>query len=145
MSQSAQTYATHVRWHPPYHFVVAPILALHVFYTIWRVYQEPSFDRIEQLVLAIGIFLVGGLTRINALRVQDRLIRLEEKLRYQKVLPADLAARAKSLPVPFMIALRFASDEELAGLVTQALEGRFEKPVEIKKAIQNWRGDYFRV
>lgn len=145
MSQPAQTYATHVRWHPIFHFVLSPILFLHLIYTVWRLIQDPTFDRIEQVVLAIGLIILGGLVRINPLKAQDRLILLEEKLRYHKVLPADLAARAESLKPRQIIALRFASDGELDGLVRQALDGKFDKPVEIKKAIREWRGDYFRV
>lgn len=145
MSQTGQTYATHVRWHPPFHFVLSPILFLHLIYTIWKLYQEPGFDRAEQVMLAIGLFILGALVRINPLKAQDRIILLEEKLRYQKILPAELAARAESIPPRFIVALRFASDEELSGLVTQVLDGKFEKPGDVKKAVKNWRGDYFRV
>jgi hypothetical protein len=83
--------------------------------------------------------------RINPLKAQDRLIRLEEQLRYQRVLSADLAAQASTLPVGKIVALRFAPDEELPGLVTQVLDGKLNTSKEIKQAIKNWRGDYFRV
>jgi hypothetical protein len=107
--------------------------------------MEPNFDHAEQLFLSIGLLVMMLLVRINPLKAQDRLIRLEEGLRYQRVLPADLAAKAGGLPARFIVALRFASDEELAGLVKQVLDGKLTKPREVKKAIRNWRGDYFRV
>ena len=97
------------------------------------------------IVVSAALVGVTFLARTNALKVQDRIIRLEEKLRYQQLLPADLARQASSLLVGQIIALRFASDEELEGLVREVLGGRLTKPAEIKKAIKNWRGDTFRV
>jgi hypothetical protein len=145
MSEPTQTYANHTRWHPPFHFVASPILLLHFLWTCYQLYKDPGLPTAEAVLLAIGLIIILFLTRINALRAQDRLIRLEEQLRYQRLLPADLAARASELPVSFIVALRFASDGELAGLVQSVLAGKFAKPAEVKKAIQQWRGDTFRV
>ncbi len=145
MAEETQNFANHTRWHPPFHFVLFPILLLHFLYSIYRLYQTPDFAHAEVLLLAFGLLLMMLLTRINPLRAQDRLIRLEEQLRYQRVLPADLAARAAQIPERFIIALRFASDGELAGLVQQVLDNKFEKPADVKQAIKSWRGDYFRV
>lgn len=80
-----------------------------------------------------------------ALRAQDRVIRLEERLRYNDVLSPDLATRAQALRTGQIIALRFASDEELPALVERTLKGEFEKPGDIKRAIQHWRPDHLRV
>jgi hypothetical protein len=107
--------------------------------------MEPTFDHAEQLLLSIGLLLMMLLVRVNPLKAQDRVIRLEERLRYQRVLPADLADKASALPARFIVALRFASDEELPGLIKQVLDGGVTKPREVKKAIKNWRVDYFRV
>jgi hypothetical protein len=145
MAQETQSYANHTRWHPPFHFVLSPILFFHFCYSVYRLYYEPDFAHVEALLLAFGLLLMLLLVRINPLKAQDRLIRLEEQLRFQRVLPADLAARAAQIPERFLIALRFAPDEELAGLVKQVLDRKFEKPAEVKKAIKNWRGDFFRV
>jgi hypothetical protein len=145
MAEETQSYANHTRWHPPFHFVLFPILLLHFLYSIYRLYQTPDFAQAEALLLSFGLLLMMLLVRINPLKAQDRLIRLEEQLRYQRVLPADLVARAAQMPVRFMVALRFASDGELADLVKQVLDNKFEKPAEVKKAIKVWRGDYFRV
>ena len=145
MPEPIQSIANHTRWHPPFHFVAAPIILFHFAYTAYQLYLAPDFAHFEALLLAFGLIVVLLLTRINALKAQDRLIRLEEQLRYQKVLPADLAAQAGALPEGFIIALRFASDAELPALAQQAVDRKFAKPKEIKQAIKNWRGDYFRV
>lgn len=145
MPETAQTYSNHTRWHPPFHFFLSPVLTLHLAWTITRLAKAPTLDNAEQLLLAAALIVLLVLTRTNALRVQDRLIRLEEQLRYQRLLPAELAAKASALPTRFIVALRFASDEELPGLVQQALAGNFARPADAKRAIQNWRGDYLRV
>jgi hypothetical protein len=77
--------------------------------------------------------------------VQDRLIRLEEKIRYEKVLPANLLPQTENLSRSQINALRFASDRELPTLIERVLKGEFQKPDEIKRAVTDWRGDYLRV
>ena len=143
--QPTQSYQNHARWHVPFHFVLSPILLIHVGWSAKLAIQNPVWETIEGLLLAIALFVMAFLVRINPLRAQDRLIRLEEQLRYQRILPADLAAKASELPVPQIVALRFASDGELAGLVQRVLKGELSTSKEIKQAIQSWRGDYFRV
>ena len=145
MPETTQSYSSHVRWHPPFHFVLIPILFLHLIWCIFRLYKSPGFGSAEALLLAIGLLLMGFLVRTNPLRAQDRIIRQEEQLRYQRLLPADLAAKASALPIGLIVALRFASDEELPVVAQQAIDGRFAKPDELKRAISSWRGDHFRV
>jgi hypothetical protein len=145
MSETTQNYSNHTRWHPPFHFFLFPVFTIHLAWTIYKLTQALTLDNIEQLLLAAGLIVLFLLVRTNALKVQDRLIRLEEQLRYQRLLPAELAAKAGALPVRFIVALRFASDEELPGLVRQVIDRKFAKPAEVKRAIQNWRGDYLRV
>jgi hypothetical protein len=140
-----QNYKNHVRWHAPQHFVLTPILLVNFIYAIVRLIQEPNIDRAEFLLLAIGLVIMGVLVRINSLRVQDRLIRLEEKIRYEKVLPANLLPQTENLSRSQINALRFASDRELPTLIERVLKGEFQKPDEIKRAVTDWRGDYLRV
>ncbi len=140
-----QTYKNHVRWNALQHFVLTPILLINFIYAIVRFVQEPNIDRAEFLLLAIGLIILGVLARTNALRVQDRLIRLEEKLRYEKILPADLIAQTNNLSRGQTNALRFASDAELPALAQKTLNGEFQKPDEIKRSVTDWRGDYLRV
>lgn len=145
MSEATQNYSNHVRWHVPYHFILSPIIAIHLIWTIVRLWQEPSFATAEALLLSIGLALMVLLVRVNPLRAQDRVIRLEEQLRYQRLLPPALAARAAAMRPSFIVALRFASDEELPALVQQVLDEKFAKPAEVKRAIKQWRGDSLRV
>lgn len=145
MAETPQTYANHTRWHPPFHFFLGPVLLLNFVYAAVQLYRFPDFDHVWLLVLAVALLVLNLLTRINALRVQDRLIRLEERLRYQQVLPSPLAQRAGALPTRQILALRFASDEELPGLVQQVLDGKLTKGDEIKRAVKAWRPDTMRV
>jgi len=145
MSETTQDYSNHVRWHTPYHFVLLPILLLHLIWCLVRVVKTPGFESAEALLLAAGLAVLATLARTNALRAQDRVIRLEERLRFQRLLPAELAAKAGALPAGFIVALRFASDEELPELARQAVEHKFARPGELKRAIKHWRGDHLRV
>ncbi|MCW5960079.1 MAG: hypothetical protein KIS76_07940 [Pyrinomonadaceae bacterium] len=140
-----QTFKNHVRWHVPHHFIVTPILLFNFIFAIVRVVQDFNIDRIAYLILAIGLLIMGILVRLNSLTVQNRLIRLEERLRYEKILPEDLNLKAQNLKTNQMIALRFASDEELPLLIERTLNGEFEKTSQIKREIKNWRADHLRV
>jgi hypothetical protein len=140
-----QNYQNHTRFHPLFHFVGFPILAISLIYFIVRVFQDFSWDRLMFVFLLVGVIATFFLTRVNALKAQDRIIRLEERLRYKELLPNDLAEKAMNLRTNQMIALRFASDEELPDLVQKTLNGEFASGKEIKLAIRNWRGDYLRV
>ena len=108
-------------------------------------YFYPSWDRVELIILAITFILLGLAARVQALKAQDRVIRLEEQLRYKDVLSKDLAEKAEHLKTGQMIALRFASDEELPDLVQKTLNGEFKDSKEIKLAVKNWRSDFLRV
>lgn len=145
MPDTPQNYQNHVRWHAPFHFVAAPLAIINFLWSLWNLWQHLGGASIKDLMIAIILLVAVTLTRTSALKAQDRVIRLEEHLRYQKVLSPDLAKKAETLTPGQFIALRFASDEELAGLVQQTLDGKFAKPKDIKLAIKNWRGDYLRV
>ncbi|MBK8313098.1 MAG: hypothetical protein IPL01_03285 [Acidobacteria bacterium] len=145
MAENTQNYSNHVRWHAPFHFVGTPILLILLLWSGYGLYKTPGLHSIMGLLLVLALIITFFLTRINALKAQDRVIRLEEQLRFQRLLPADLAAQAAGLPANFIVALRFASDGELAELVKQAVDKKFAKPDDLKKAIKNWRPDYHRV
>lgn len=145
MPETTQSFSSHTRWHTPFHFVLFPILFIHFAWCVLRITKEPTLEHAEQLLLSFGLLLMMLLVRTNPLKAQDRIIRLEEQLRYQRLLPADLAARASALPARFIIAMRFASDAELPQLAQLAVDGAFATPKDLKEAIKNWRGDYFRV
>jgi hypothetical protein len=140
-----QSYQNHTRYFPLVHFIITPLLLFNLIWHIVRLYQEPSWDRAEMILLAITLIMLSLAARIQPLRAQDRIVRLEERIRYRELLPADLAEKAVALRTGQLIALRFASDEELASLVERVLNGELKESKEIKLAIRNWRGDYLRV
>lgn len=140
-----QTYQNHTRWFPLVHFVIFPLLLFNLIWQSVRLYQEPSWDRAEWVLMALVFAAMNVAARLQSLKAQDRVIRLEEKLRFREVLSKDLAKKAENLKTSQLIALRFASDEELPNLVERTLNGEFKDSKEIKLAIKNWRGDYLRV
>ena len=140
-----QTYSNHTRWYPLFHFVVVPLLAISFLSHLVRFFMTPSWALAFWVLLSITLILFALAARLMALKAQDRVIRLEERLRYRDLLSAELAARASALTVSQIIALRFASDGELASLVERTLAGEFAKTKDIKLAIKEWRGDYLRV
>lgn len=140
-----QTYANHTRWYPLVHFVITPILLINLFWAAVCVVMEFEWFRVQYLLLSFGVALLSLAARLQSLKAQDRVIRLEERLRYREVLSPELANRAAGLRTGQIIALRFASDEELPALVERTLNGDFASTKEIKLAIKNWRGDHLRV
>jgi hypothetical protein len=145
MADAPQTYANHTRWHPPYHFFLVPVILINVIWSIVHFVREPGWETGWWVVVSIALVVLTALVRVNPLKAQDRIIRLEEQLRYQQLLPADLARQATALTTGQLVALRFAPDDELTGLVREVLQGRLSKPAEIKRAIKSWRGDTLRV
>jgi hypothetical protein len=103
-----------------------------------------SWDGAERVLLALGLFVGFGVGRNMALRVQDRVIRLEERLRYERVFPADLKPRIEQFTVDQFVALRFASDAELPGLARKVLDEKMNERKAIKQMVKNWRPDYLR-
>jgi len=143
MSQP-QTYANHRRFDPLFHFVLLPFFLVTAVAAIRHLYKVPSLNNAWVMLVAIALVLLTLLVRGYALKVQDRLIRLEEQLRMERLLPADLNTRIPELTVRQCVGLRFASDGELADRVREALaEGLNDEG--IKKRIQTWRPDTFRV
>ena len=142
---ATQSYSNHTRWYPLFHFVVVPLLALNFLSHLVRLIMAPSWAMGFWTLLSVTLILLALAARLMALTAQDRVIRLEERLRYREVLSPELAGRFDELRTGQIIALRFASDGELGGLVERTLNGEFAKTGDIKKAIKDWRGDYLRV
>ena len=144
MPTKTQNYDNHTRWSPLYHFVVSPFLSLYALWAIWLAIRVPGTTEIVHAVWALMVALGLLLARVMAVTVQNRLIRLEMRLRLREVLSAPLAARINELTVRQLIALRFAGDAELPGLVERTLRGEFPRGRDIKRAITDWQGDYLR-
>ena len=141
-----QTYKNHVRWYPLMHFVVVPLLLLNLIWQIVLLYQAPTWTQGEAVVFALTIILLAIAARLQSLKAQDRVIRLEEKLRYNGLMtPETAAAAAEKLSLGELIALRFACDEELPALVERVMNNEFASSRDIKIAIKKWRPDYVRV
>jgi hypothetical protein len=140
-----QTYANHVRWHPPFHFFLMPCAIAVLIMSIVNVVKH--YDVLEAwILLLLGIMTPVAilLIRINPLRAQDRLIRLEEKMRLESLLKEPLRSRIGELKPSQLVALRFACDGEIPGLVEKTLNQNMQAK-EIKMAIATWRADDFRV
>ncbi|MDX1997287.1 MAG: DUF6526 family protein [Thermoanaerobaculia bacterium] len=140
-----QNYSNHARFVPLFHFVTFGILVLNVLWAGYKLVRFFSFDAVMALLVAVALVLLFFFCRIFPLTAQDRVIRLEERLRLARLLPADQQARIEELRPRQLVALRFASDAELPGLVARVLAGELTDPKAIKQAIQNWRADHLRV
>lgn len=139
-----QNFENHVKWVPAFHFFVLPVFLLNIFWAIYRLVHGVSVESAVSLVLALAFFVLAFYARIFALAVQDRLIRLEMRLRMQQLLPQELRPRIPDFTVDQLVALRFASDAELPGLCRKVLDGKIADRKAIKKMIQNWQPDLVR-
>ena len=144
MTEPEQSYKNHIRFFPPYHFFVLPVFFINVIVSAWLLYRTPSRFGIWQLVVAVALFMAALTARVMALAVQDRVIRLEMRLRMRELLPPDLQARIPSITREQCVALRFASDAELPVLVRKVLAGELKSQADIKREITHWQPDYFR-
>jgi hypothetical protein len=140
-----QTYATHRRWHPIYHFVALPIIAINLLVTIWFAWKVPRPITLWAAIDALAILILAFVVRDYATRTQDRIIRLEETLRLGRVLPADLQGRVGELTARQLTALRFCHDDELPDVTRAVLAGELKGSEQIKQRIQKWRADHHRV
>jgi hypothetical protein len=142
-----QNLKDHTRFDPPFHFFILPMLLLNLIFAIYvTIHHWPEHWALHLWWIAMSVvfFVLAVRSRDRALVAQDRVIRLEERLRLQALLPAEDRAHINELSIKQLIALRFASDEELPALVRKTLTQNLE-PKAIKQSIVNWRGDYHRV
>ena len=149
--QAPQTYANHARFDPLFHFFLLPVFALglilsliHFFYHLRESDMRDNMHSFLLIILAFAMVTLALKVRLYSLKLQDRVIRLEERLRLMQLLPEPLRARIPELTEGQLVALRFASDAEIPKLVERALNEKLKRS-DIKKAIQTWRPDYWRV
>ena len=140
-----QNFANHTRWHPAFHFFILPVMLINLVWAIVTFVKAPGRSSGWWIVVSLALLMLTVFVRTYSLKVQDRVIRLEEKLRYQQVLSPSLAQQISALTPGQIVALRFAADEELEELVTAVTAGRFVKTKELKQAIKIWRAVHFRV
>jgi hypothetical protein len=138
-----QNYGNHRRWNPPWHFVVVPILLLNAVIAIVVLVRTPSRATAWAALVALTLVAALALLRRMALRVQDRVIRLEEHLRLGRLMP-DRHEEIEELSRGQLIAIRFASDLEVPHMLDRITRGEITTQDEIKRAVQHWRPDHLR-
>jgi hypothetical protein len=139
-----QSLANHARFDPPFHFFILPVFAITVIIAIVQLFRHPTLLSAWLVVFMFAAMTAVFKIRIYALKVQDRIIRLEERLRLAILVDKPLRTRIVELSESQLIALRFASDAELPALTARALSEKLSR-AEIKKAVTQWRPDYWRV
>jgi len=146
-----QNYANHTRFDPPFHFFLGPVCLLgiilslvHFFYHLRESDWRDNLHAFLLVVLAVALLVVVLKERLYALKVQDRVIRLEERLRLMQLLPEPLRSRIPELTEDQLCGIRFASDAEVPKLVERTLNEKLTRK-QIKQSVQTWRPDYWRV
>ena len=139
-----QNFKNHAKIVPAFHYFVLPVLFLNVIWTAGRVVMSFSPATVMGLLVALALATGAVLWRAFALKVQDRVIRLETRLRLREVLPADLQARIPEFTTGQLVAMRFASDAELPGLARKVLEEKIGDKKAIKMLVKDWQADLLR-
>lgn len=145
MAERPQSYQTHRRYIPAYHFFALPVVLLNVVVEIVRLVRSPTLYQGWLVVFALALAVFVNFARYMAARVQDRVIRLEERMRLGRLLPEELQSKIDEIRPSHLVALRFASDEELPDLARRCLDGELTKGEQVKKEIRTWRPDYLRM
>jgi hypothetical protein len=139
-----QTYKSHRKYIPVFHFFVEPVLLLNVIAQLLYLNKYRTLYKAWMVIVAVALAVLPFIARYMVARVQDRVIRLEERMRLASLLPADVRGRIDDLTTPQLVALRFASDEELPALAQRCLDDELTKGEQIKKEIRTWRPDHAR-
>ncbi len=144
MPESPQTYKSHRRLIPIYHYFVTPVLVLNVFVELLRLNKYRTPYHVWLVVFAIALVILPFTVRSMVTRVQDRVIRLEERARLGALLPPDMRGRVNELTTSQLVGLRFASDEEVTDLARRCLAGELTRGDQVKREVKTWRPDYLR-
>ena len=142
--QMSQNYANHVRKLPLLYIAASLALAINVPYSIYSAVRHLTVGATIHMLFTSSLLVLFVYSRTFALTVQDRLIRLEERMRLERLLPAELRLRIGELTVKQLIGLRFASDAELPALAREVLDGKLKELDDIKRAVKDWRADWQR-
>lgn len=145
MAKEQQSFDNHAKFVGPYHFVATGLILVVTLWSAWRMVTAFSIDAVMMVLLSIAVIIMHLYIRLFPLKVQDRLIRLEETMRMRELLPAEMHGRIGEIRRGQFVALRFAPDEELPGLVEKVLAGELTSGKQIKQAIRNWRPDHLRM
>jgi hypothetical protein len=145
MSDSTpQSFKSHARFDPPFHFVLAAVLAANLFIVCSYAWHNLNMFTMWLVILSIAAWIPVTKLRSYPLKVQDRVIRLEERIRLQALAPTEWHAQIYRLNEDQLIGLRFAADDEVVELAKQALEHNLDRK-QIKERIKSWRPDNWRI
>jgi uncharacterized protein DUF6526 len=144
MPNKPQSYASHAKIDPAFHFFVLPVLLINILVVGYLLIRHPGIGGAWLLLISVTLLVLAARSRSWATHLQDRLIRVEERIRLTAILPEPLRSRIGELSDSQIVGLRFASDAELPSLFQRALDEKLSRS-DIKKAITNWRPDYSRV
>ena len=144
MSNKPQSYASHAKLDPSFHFFVLPVLLINIFVVGYLLFRHPGIGGAWLLLVSVALFVLAGRLRSWATHLQDRVIRMEERIRLTALLPEPLRSRIAELSDSQIIGLRFSSDAELPALFQRAVDEKLSRS-DIKKAITDWRPDYSRI
>ena len=144
MTDRKQNFENHTLFVPIYHYVAAPIFLVNLVWAVWSL-RNPSFPALLDVLVAFALIILFLCARGFALKAQDRVIRLEMRLRMRELLPEDLQGRISEFTPQQMVGLRFAGDAELPDLARKVLDENIAAATPIKKLITDWQGDYYRV
>ena len=139
-----QSLKNHARFDPAYHFLIFAVLLANLVYACFQLYRQPSLSSGWYIVLSLVVIIPILKLRTYPLKLQDRIIRLEERIRLQALAPAEWHTQIFRLSEDQLIGLRFASDDEVVGLAKQALEEKLNRK-QIKERIKSWRADNWRI
>lgn len=140
-----QSAASHAKMVPLFHYAAFGLLFVPTVYFLTATATAFSVENLMRALFAVGVVLLFWFTRTFPLGVQDRVIRLEERLRMRRVLPADMHDRIEEIPTSLLIGLRFAPDDELTELTRRVLAGELADRKAVKGAIRSWRADHQRI
>ena len=144
MPTTSQSFKSHTRWVPGFHFVLLPLIIFNLIWAIRRLVGHPAADTTVAVIVAASLLLLALFARRFAVTVQDRVIRLEMRLRIRELCPPDVAARVREFTPSQLVALRFAGDAELPALARKVLDDKITGSKAIKSMIKDWQADYFR-
>ena len=144
MPDSPQSFEKHTRWDPLFHFFLTPVALITFIWVCYNTYKNPSAWTAWQIVVTAAAIVAVFKIRLYPLKAQDRVIRLEERLRLATLVTPDFRSRINELSERQLVALRFCCDEELPALAKRALDEKLDAKT-IKQSIKKWRADEFRV
>lgn len=141
---STQTYANHAMLVPAFHYFILPVMTMNVGWAGVTAFRAPSATSVFAVVVAVALLFIAFYARVFALKVQDRVIRLEMRLKMREILPDELQPRINDFTIEQLVGMRFACDDELAELAAAVLKDNVRDRKAIKQMVKTWTADTAR-